>query len=441
MKNKLLIVLFATLCTKVHSQTKTITDTTSLSILQAIDYALTHNSTLKNAYADIAIAAQTVKETKAIGLPNVNGQVQLVDAIQKQVFVFPINGVATPIRVGNKYTTTAAINASWLLLDGSYFIGLKAAKEYTALAKKAASKTESDIKIDVAKTYFSALILKENLELLNASYTTLEKTYNQVKATNKEGFIEELDVDRLQLQLNNLKVSKQKLIDQYAIVLGLLKFKIGMPEEQPIKITDKIDDINNRFMAPDTASKLDLNNRTDYMLLQQQLGLSKLNIQRYQFGKLPNLAAAFTYQQSNFGEKIDYSKWYDNYFLAFQLNVPIFNGFSNDAKIQKAKIEHIKLENTIKNAENGLKLEVFQARQKYLNAIDYAIQQKDNLELANKILKITTIKYNEGVGSNLEIITANQDVKQSQTNYFTALYDLLVAKLDYQVALGEQIKL
>lgn len=441
MKNKLILVLLATLCSNVHSQSKVTSDTTSLSILHAVDYALTHNSTLKNAYADIAIANQTVKETKAIGLPNISGQVQLVDAIQKQVFVFPVNGVATPIRVGNKYTTTASINASWLLLDGSYFIGLKAAKEYTALSKKAASKTESDIKIDVAKTYFSALILKENLELLNTSYLTLEKTYNQVKATNKEGFIEELDVDRLKLQLNNLNVSKQKLIDQFTIVLGLLKFKIGMPQEQPIKITDKIDDINNRFIAPDTASVLDLNNRTDYLLLQQQLGLSKLNIQRYQFGKYPNLAGAFTYQQSNFGEKIDFSKWYDNYFLALQLNVPIFSGFSNNAKIQKAKIETVKLENTIRNVENGLKLEVFQARQKYLNAIDYSIQQKENLELANKILRITTIKYNEGVGSNLEMITANQDVKQSQTNYFTALYDLLVAKLDYQVALGEQIKL
>ena len=175
--------------------------------------------------------------------------------------------------------------------------------------------------------------------------------------------------------------------------------------------------------------------------MQQQLNLTKLNVQRYKFGKYPNLVGAFTYQQSNFGEKIDYSKWYDNYFVALQLNVPILSGFSNDAKIQKAKIEQLKLENTIGNVENGLKLEVFQARQKYLNAIDYSVQQKENLELANKILKVTTIKYNEGVGSNLEMITANQDVKQSQTNYFGALYDLLVAKLDYQVALGQQIKL
>ena len=441
MKNKLIIVLAVFFSTKVYSQSKTIKDTTELSIIQAIEFALTNNATLKNAYADIAIADQTVKETKAIGLPKINGQLQLQDAIQRQVFVFPVNGVPTPIRIGNKYNTVAAINASWLLFDASYFLGLKAAKEYTNLAKTNTSKTISDIKIDIAKTYFSALIVKENLELVNTSYTTLENTYNQVKATNKEGFIEELDVDRLKLQLNNLNVSKQKLKDQYEIVLGLLKYKMGMAIERPVKLTDNINSINDKFIAPDTSSTIDFNGRSDYQVLQQSLSLNKLNVKRFEYGKLPNLAAAFTYQQSNFGEKIDFSKWYDNYFVAVQLNVPIFNGFANDAKIQKAKIEQLKMENTINNVENGLKLDLLQTKLKYQRAMDYSAQQKENLELANKILRITTIKYNEGVGSNLEMITANQDVKQSQTNYFSALYDLLVAKLDFQVATGQPIKI
>ena len=127
--------------------------------------------------------------------------------------------------------------------------------------------------------------------------------------------------------------------------------------------------------------------------------------------------------------------------MAFLLNVPIFSGFGNDAKIQKARIELIKSENTINNATNYMNLEVFQSRLNYLRAIEYVEQQKENLDLANKILNITTIKYKEGVGSNLELTTANQDLKNSQTNYLTALYDLLVAKLDYQVALGQNIKL
>jgi outer membrane protein len=428
------------------SAQNTSNDTLNLSLLQAIEFAANNNQDIKNAYADVAISDQTVKEVASIGIPQLKGQVNFQDAIQKQVFVFPnpATGVPAPIRIGNKYTTQASLNLTWLLLDGTYFLGLKAAKQYTDLAKKVASKTESDVKIDVAKTYFMALIVQENIKLLDASLQTLNKTYEQVKALNKEGFTESLDVDRLKLQMNNLEISRQKLNDQYTIVLGLLRSKIGMDQKKPIKLSDNINDLNQQFIVSDLNANADLNTRTDYQILQQQLVLNKYNVKRYQYGKYPNLAGAFTLQESNFGENIDYfnkDKWFQNSFLALQLSVPIFSGFGNDAKIQKAKIEQIKTENTIRKVENLIELEVQQCKLNYLRAMDYVTQQKENLDLATRILKITTIKYNEGVGSNLEMITANQDLKTTQTNYLSAVYDLLVAKLDYQVALGQQIKL
>ena len=416
-------------------------DTMSFSILEALDYAVANNTQMKNAYADIAIADQTVKEVKAIGIPQLRGQVAFQDALQKPVFVFPINGVATPIRVGNKYTTQATLNATWLMLDGTYFLGLKAAKQYTDLAKRVAAKTEADIKIDVAKTYFLALITKENISLVDTSYSTLNKTLTNIKALNREGFTESLDVDRMQLQINNLEISRQQLLDQYTIVLGLLKVKMGLAQDKPIRLTDNISDINSKFMVADTSAEISFSGRTDYQILQQQLVLNKYSVKRYQYGKYPNLAAAYTYQQSNFGETVDYSTWYSNSFVALQLNVPIFSGFANDAKIQQAKIEQIKTENSIAQAENAMRLEVMQSRLRYLRAFDYVEQQKSNLDLATRILNVTTIKYNEGVGSNLELITANQDLKTTQTNYFNALYDLLVAKLDYQIALGQTLKI
>jgi outer membrane protein len=418
-------------------------DTLSFTIVQAIDFAIANNTDVKNAYADVAIANETVKEVKAIGIPQLSGQALFQDNLQKPVFVFPVNGVATPIRVGNKYTTQTSLNLSWLMLDGTYFLGLKAAKEFTEMSKRIASKTETDVKIDVAKTYFMALIAKENIQLLNTSYETLNATLKEVTALNKEGFAESLDVDRLQLQLNNLDISRRKLNDQSEIALGLLKAKMGIPQEKPIKITDDITSLNQKFLLNESDPNLNLNARTDYQILKQQHLLNEYNLRRYRYGKYPNLAGAMVYQQSNFGENIDYSsnKWFGNSYLALQLNVPIFSGFANNAKIQKARIEIIKSENSLKNVENYINLEVNQTKLQYLRALEYVDQQKENLELATRIFNITSIKYKEGVGSNLELITANQDLKTSQTNYLNAIYDLLVAKLDYQVAIGQNIKL
>jgi outer membrane protein TolC len=441
MKHTLLFVFILATSANIYSQNqnKKTADTLSFSLQQAIDYALTNNPNYKNAVADVAYAQQQVKEVKAIGIPQAKINVQMQDAIQKQVFVFPVNGTPTPIRIGNKYTTQAALNVTWLMLDGSYFLGLKAASEFTEMSKKLAYKSELDIRTDVSKTYFMALITLENIKLVGNSYKTINSLYTQTAALNKEGFAESLDVDRLKLQLNNITITQHKLNDQYQIVLALLKSKMGMNPEQAMKITDDINLINERYTVADTT-ELKLSNRAEYQILQQQLLLNKYDVRRYQFGKYPSLAGAFTYQQSTFGETINYSKWYDNYFLALQLSIPVFGGFGNDAKIQKARITQIKTENTIANVENLLTLEVFQAKQKYLRAEEYVIQQKENLALADKIVNITMIKYKEGVGSNLEVTTATQDQKNAQTNYLNALYDLIIAKIDYNTAMGQPTK-
>ncbi|MDI1234387.1 MAG: TolC family protein [bacterium] len=441
MKPTLLLVIILATCANTYSQTKPTksADSLAFSLQQAIDYALANNPNFKNAVADVAFAQQQVKEVKSIGIPQAKINIQMQDAIQKQVFVFPVNGVPTPIRIGNKYTTQAALNVTWLMLDGSYFIGLKAASEFTEMSKKLAYKSELDLRTDVSKTYFMALITLENIKLVGNSYNTVNSLYTQTAALNREGLAEALDVDRLQLQLNNIKISQHKLDDQYQIILALLKSKMGMNPEQPMKLTDDINLVNDKYTLADT-SNLKYTNRAEYQVLQQQLLLNKFDIKRYQYGKYPSLASAFTYQQSTFGETLNYSKWYDNYFLAVQLSIPVFSGFGNDAKIQKARITQIKTENSIANVENLLTLEVFQAKQKYLRAEEYVLQQKENLALADKIVKITSIKYKEGVGSNLELTTATQDQKTAQTNYLNALYDLIIAKIDYNSAMGQPTK-
>jgi outer membrane protein TolC len=180
-------------------------------------------------------------------------------------------------------------------------------------------------------------------------------------------------------------------------VLGLLKAKIGLEQDINIKLSDNISDLNSRFNVADTSTTVDLNKRSDFQILKQQLVLNKMDVKRYQYGKLPNLAGAFTVQQSNFGEKIDYSNWYGNSFLALQANIPIFGGFANDARIQKARIQQLKTENTIHKVENMIDLEVQQTKLKYLRAMEYVVQQTENLELAKRIVNITNIKYNEGV--------------------------------------------
>jgi len=63
-------------------------------------------------------------------------------------------------------------------------------------------------------------------------------------------------------------------------------------------------------------------------------------------------------------------------------------------------------------------------------------EQKENLNLANEISRVSRVKYQQGVGSNLEVLNAETSLKESQVNYFTALYNALIAKVELEKANG-----
>ena len=406
------------------------------SLKEAVDYAMQNHPEIKNKLLGEKYADAQVMETRSIGIPQVNGNVQFINNTQKQVFVFPVNGTPTPIRVGNSFVTTATLQASWLAFDASYFLGLRAAEAFTDLAKLQTDLNERDVAVNVTKAYYLVLITKENISLLEQNIKTLESALFQTEGYYTNGFAEKLDVDRLKLTISNLKVQFDGLKDQAVITEKLLKLNMGMEVESSIELTDNLETLF-KTITEEKNKNFDPKQRIEYQLLQSQLTLSNLDKKRYEVGKYPNVAFFANYQQNNFADKMDYSKWYGNSFWGFKIGVPIFSGFSNKAQLIKRDISIEQTINTIKSFENAANMEVSAALAKFNRNIQTIEIQKQNLALANEILKISSAKLKEGVGSNLEITNAQQEVKTSQTNYLNAIYDLLNAQIELKKAYGK----
>lgn len=410
--------------------------TTQLSLNDALTYALKNHPDIKNKLLGEAYADAQVLETKSIGIPQVSANVQFINNTQRQVFVFPLNGVPTPIRVGNTYVTTGTLQANWLAIDASYFLGLKAAKGFTDLAKLQTGLSSRDVSINVTKAYYLVLITKENIELLKQNIATLDAALKQTEGYYKNGFAEKLDVDRLNLTLSNLNVQLDALKDQAGITEQLLKFNMGMPIETPIELTENLETLY-KANAEDILKTFDAKLRIEYQLLQTQLTLSNLDKKRYEVSKYPNLVLFANYQQNNFADELDFGTWYGNSFWGFKVGIPIFSGFNNKAQLTKSRITIDQINNSILQFESGTALEANQAKTKLDRSMKTIDIQKKNLELANEILRVSSAKLKEGVGSNLEITNAQQEVKTSQTNYLNAIYDLLNAQLELKKAYGK----
>ena len=265
----------------------------------------------------------------------------------------------------------------------------------------------------------------------------LEKLYTETKALYKEGFIEQLDVDRLQLSIANLKTEKEKLLRQRKSAIDYLKFAISYPVADELIPTDNINSLLEEATEDELSGEIDYNSWPQYQVSETGLILNELNVDVYKKGYLPSLSVFGSYQYGFQGDKWDETGfWVPVGLVGAQINIPIFDGFDKRAKIQRARLALDIARNQKRELERAIEIEVQNARTNYKNASLQVENQKKNLELAERIYNTTMIKYREGVGSSIEISQAEQSLYSTQQNYTQSLFDLLSAKAALDKALG-----
>lgn len=418
----------------------------AFSLEEAQLYALQNNLNISNSRLDEEIARKKIAETRAIGLPQVDGQVNFQKFLDIPVQLIPAEffggppGTFEEIRFGTNYNLTAQLSVNQLLFDGTYFVGLKAAAVYAELSQRQTHLSELDVKLNVEKAYFTALLSSTNLQFMQRNMEEAERQLFETQQLYENGFVEQLDVDRLQLNLNNLENQINALERQKDAARLLLKFQMGYPMADDILLTDSLERFANEPASP-VAEGDYTSNRIEYQLLQTQAELQKLNTQSYNVSYLPSISGSFIHQQVAQRNEFNFTQsgypWFPSTILGVTLRLPIWDSFTKSAQIQQSKLELEKILNQQDNLSESVSLEVAQARNDLLTAQEQFATQEQNLELAERIHEKSNIKYKEGVGSSLELSTAQSSFYQTQTNYFTALYELLIARAELQKATGQ----
>ena len=421
----------------------------SFTLQQAVEYALKNSAGYLNAELDQKSAEYKRNEVAGMGLPQVSGSIDIKDFISLPTSLLPGEffgappGTFLPVKFGTKYNSTAGFSASQLIFSSDYIIGLKAAKEYINLSRVNLSRSKADLVSQVSKAYFNAIINKERIKLLDANILRLKKILNDTKALNVQGFAELIDVERLEVQLNNLNTEKDKIVRLISLSENILKFQMGYKISETIILPDSISLQGNEENII-SAGKTDVSKRPEYQLIQSQQRLYDMDLKRLKWGYLPTLAAYGSYQFNAQRQKFDFfdasKQWFKIALIGATFNVNIFDGFQRHNKIQQAKIVSNKNLNTLKIVESSAELEASVAGILYSNAYLSMLTQKKNMELATHVYEVAQKKFEGGIGNNLEIVMAQTSLKEAQTNYFNAVYDILVAKIDYQKATGTLIK-
>ncbi len=440
MKIHLFILFLLTLGTSFAQESEEMT------LQDAIDYALENSIDMRLAAIDIADAEEQIVERRSIGIPQVAAGVDYQYFIQVPASVVDLSnfdptlpeGTFEKLQFGLKNNLTASITANALIFDASYLTGLRAARAYRDYVQRDRERVIYEVKNKVIESYLPALILEESKKTLLKNIDNLGKLLEETKAIYNEGFAEQLDVDRLELSLSNLRTEVENLDRQKEIIYNVLKFQMGYPINDPIKAVDNIEALFEPASETELSGNVDYAQRPEIKVLELGIRLNELNVELNKSGYLPSLGAFATYQQSAQGNNLfDNPIWVPSSIVGLQLNVPIFDGFNKRAKINRAKLDLEVAQKQKEQLERSISLEVANARTNYINALERAQSQQKNVELAERIYNTTQIKYKEGVGSSVEVTQAEQGLYETQQNYTQARYDLLVAKMALEKALGD----
>ena len=442
-KSALLMVLLSITMWNVNAQEKS--NQHNFTIQQCIDYAKKNNVQVKNALLNVQIQTQVNRGITSAALPQLNGSASTMNyldipttLIPAQIFGGPA-GTYAPVKFGTKYTASASLQLQQLLFDGQVFVGLQARAASMQYQQKALEVTEESIKVNIYKIYYQLVVSKSQIELLDANIDRLEKLLKDVKEIYKNGFAEQLDIDKLTVQLSNIKTEKEKVVN--AIEMGYMGLKtlIGMPVKESIVLKDTIsyDDIKTGLLTDTSAV---YNNRKEFQYLETIKHLNEYNIKRYKLAYIPTIAAVGAYSKNaqrnkfTFFEKGD---WFTTTYIGINVSIPIFDGFNKDSKIKQSRFELQQTLNTIDNFKLSVDNDVAQSTLKFNSAISTLESQKRNMVLAETVYNQTKKKFEAGTGSNTEINTAQTDLKAAQTNYISAMYDAVIAKIDYLKAIGK----
>ncbi len=439
-------------------------DKNSFSLKEAKEFAVQNSFLTKSSSYDSQIATQTIKDVRAMGLPQINAEGNFQNFINLPVSLIPSNAFGFPdylikflvglsqatgvplnapapnpseftqLKFGTNYNINGGITLNQLLFDGSYFYGLQAAKVYAEMYKIQEQKTAEDVVLAVEKAYYMAIIAAENIQLLETSKKSLDNIFNQTKEFNKAGFVEAQDVEQIQLNLSTFDNTINTAKLQQELALNMLKFQMGYDMAKSITITDNIEALMSD--ASSFLLKTDFNPQglTDFKLLDYREKLLTLNKKSEKSKIYPRLVGYISHTENTFMNKLSLkdNPWFPTTLWGLKLQVPIFNGGGHQATMKKVNIELTRIKEAKLYSEQGLQLQYASAKTEFNAAYNEQTISKKNLELAEKIKNKTDIKFSEGVSSSMDLTQAQNQYLSAQGNYINSLFKLLNAKANLQ---------
>lgn len=414
----------------------------SLSLRQAIDMAAKQSYAVQASELEAQKAEAKIKEITGMGLPQIAATGTMNNYLKVPKMVVPNffggEGVAA-IEFALPWSVTGAVQLQQLLFDGSYLVGLRAAREMRTKSSIDLEQTALNARVQAAKAYLSVLAAEEGVRLVGEGLPVLEKAARDARAMFDQGLMEDTDADRITVQLDETRNQQRNLQQQARVARSYLALVLGLPSGTPITLTDALQPLLDDPAEAGLADvSFNVDQHVDHQVAASMMRLGELDVRNKKAAYMPTLGGFINYQQAfNYTEFdiMNGSWWFPGSMWGLQLNVPIFSSGVRQQKLKQSKLALDQANVNLKATEQRLLAEKEQQQAILKAAQDSYLTGKSNLALSKKIFDRTSIKFTEGVSSSFELTQEHSNYLTTQQTYIQRIVDLLQARTDMRKAL------
>ena len=399
--------------------------TLNLNLAEAQDYAVEANRSLKNASLAVQKAYAQRWQTIASMLPSADlswGYTSMFN------YMMNFGGNALPMPDNGTLGITASVG-----INGQAIVGALLNNVAIDMQKLNLQQSEDNLRANIKTSYATVLVLQNVVTLLESSLANIERMAEMTQRSVEVGAAEQTTADLIQVRVNTLKNNINANLRSTQLALNALKVLLDVPANTELVLTSTLED----FLSAEAVLKLlgydfALENNLNYQLLEKNVELAKKNVHMAGWAYGPTVALAYQYNQKDyFGKKEGLNMTPPNA-VSLNISMPLWSSGKRAAGVVEKKIALEEARNTFAETANNLGIQNEQLRYNLQNGYETYMNEKDNMEVTQRVFESTTNKFNQGAASNLDLVNASNDLITAQSSYVQAVLTLVNAQVELE---------
>jgi len=407
-----------------------------LSLKEAQDFAVKQNRSLRNASLAVQEAYAQRWQTIASLLPSVDGSigknVMYDDDFKEKMILFP--GMQQPMSMSPWiYGVTAAVG-----INGQGVVGALLNNVAIKMKKIALEKSENELRSSVMSAYVSVLALQSITGLLDSSLVNIQGLEQMTQNAVNVGAAEQTSADQIRVRVNTLKNNINAQKRNVELATNSLKVLLNVPAETELVLTENMDEV----LSPERVLELlsqdfAIENNLNYQLLQQQVELAKRNVHMAGWAYGPTVSLAYQYNYRDYGSEAGFEMMNSPHTIAFTVKMPLWSSGKRAAAVVEKKIALEEAKNTLSETSGNLEIQYRQLCFDLTNAYETYLNEKENIEVTQRVFNSSTEKFKWGAASNIELTNASNDLINAQSTYVQAMLTLINAQSELEEFLNK----